>query len=257
MPKLLADKIALISGGAGGMGRAVALRFADEGARVVLLDKDEVGLEATASLVRQAGGEALVKAADITQISQIDEIVKVCADAFGGLDILYNNAGVSIARPIEEVDEAFWDLVQAINVKAHFFITKSSLPYLRQSSGGTVINVGSVSGVFGINGQTVYCVSKGGIHQMTKAMAAELADEGIRVNAIAPGVVATQMVKHALEHLPDEEQKAVVASWTGRQLFNRPAEPEEIASVAVFLASDQSSFLTGEIINASAGWAAN
>jgi 3-oxoacyl-[acyl-carrier protein] reductase len=257
MSGILQDRVAIVTGAAGGIGRAVALRFAREGAKIALLDKARTALEETASLVTQAGGEVYVSEIDLTQIEDIGPQISAAANSLGGIDIVYNNAGVSIARQIEDTDEGFWDFTQAINVKAPLFVVKHALPYLRKSAHPVVINVGSVSGSIGLAGMSAYCTSKGAIHQLTKAMAVEFAPLSIRVNAIAPGVVATEMATAALAHLCAEEREQTVRNWTSRQLFKRAADPDEIASVAIFLASDQSSVMTGEILNASAGWTAN
>ena len=252
----LAGKRAIITGAAGGMGRAVAVRFAEAGARVALCDINRAGLEETAKTINSSGGFAFSECFDLSDIRKIEHFITTSSEALGGLDIVYNNAGISVIRPIEECDEALWDLIQNINVKAYFFIVRAALPYLRKSPSPTIINVGSMAGVSGVSGSVAYCASKGGVHQLTRAMAVELAPENIRVNGIAPGLIDTEMVTASLSGLPLEQREAIVSGWAARQLFKRAGHPNEIASIALFLASSEASFLTGEIVNASGGWAA-
>jgi NAD(P)-dependent dehydrogenase (short-subunit alcohol dehydrogenase family) len=257
MSKRLDGRIAIVTGAAGGMGKVVARRFAQEGAVVALTDVNEDSLRAAASEIQSRGGHVLALAADVTRVAAIESFIEAVGREFGAIDILYNNAGVSVSRSIEEQDEALWDKTFAINVKAYFFMVRASLPFLRRSHHAAIINVGSVSGTFGLANMAAYCTSKAAVHQLTKAMAVELAPARIRVNAIAPGVVETEMVSNAFIGMTETQRLEVVNGYTARQLFRRMADPEEIAAIAAFLASDEASFLTGEIVNASAGWAAN
>ena len=256
MSNSLVGKNALITGAARGQGRACALRFVEEGASVALCDLDSAGLEETRRLIHDKGGRCYIATVDLRDLPAIEAFVQETAAELGGIDIIYNNAGISISKSIEDHDEDLWDLIQDVNVKSQFFLIKYALPYLRASTGASIINVSSMAGVFGQRNMAAYCTSKGAVNMLTKALAVELVDEDIRVNGIAPGLIETEMVTDAIKDFSPEEQKEIISGWATRQLMKRAADPSEVANVAVFLASDESSFLTGEVMNVSGGWAA-
>lgn len=250
------NRVAVVTGSASGQGRAVALKFVGAGARVALCDVDEPGLKETVRLVEEAGGEAFAMGVDLASVSAINGFIDETLEHFKQIDIVYNNAGISLARPIEDHDEEFWDLIHSVNLKSYFFLVKRALPSLRASAAAAIVNVSSMAGIFGQSSMAAYCSSKGGVNMLTKALAVELAPDGIRVNGIAPGLIETPMILESVKEFSPEEQKTIITGWAGRQLFKRAADPEEVANVALFLVSDQASFLTGEILNVSGGWAA-
>lgn len=256
MGDTLKGRRALITGAGAGQGRAVARLFAAQGCDLALCDIDPGGLEETAASLCAQEARVFTKVVDVARISEIEACVAEAGRSLGGIDILYNNAGISVTCSMDAVDEALWDRIHAINLKAYFFAARAALPFLRRSNAATIINVGSMAGHTGLAGLSAYCASKGGVHQLTKALAVELAPDAIRVNCIAPGLVETEMVTASLAGLPAPERAATIAGWAGRQLFKRAGDPAEIAAIALFLASDQASFLTGEIVHAAGGWAA-
>jgi NAD(P)-dependent dehydrogenase (short-subunit alcohol dehydrogenase family) len=254
----LAGLTAIVTGSGSGIGRACALRFAHEGANLALCDLTAEGLDETKAMIEEQVPGAVVHSAvvDLAVVPQIDAFVDSVADRFGAIDVIYNNAGVSIQASIEDHTEEMWDKVVDVNLKAQFFIIKRALPWLRRSSAPSVVNVGSMASQFGHDRLAAYCSAKGGVLQLTRALAVELAPSGIRVNCVCPGLTRTPMLESAFSRLSPEEAQHMVDGYMGRQLFKRLAEPDEVVSAAVFLASAQSSFITGEVISVSGGWQA-
>lgn len=252
----LENRVAIVTGAASGQGRAVALRFAQAGARLALCDRDVEGLQETGRLAIGEGAQPVCLEVDLADLAQIDRFVDDVADRCGGIDIVYNNAGISISQSIENHDEALWDLIHTVNVKSYFFLIKRALPQLRRSSTPAIVNVSSMAGVFGQASMAAYCSSKGAVNLLTKALAVELAPDNIRVNAIAPGLIETPMVLESVKDFEPAEQQRMITGWAQRQLMKRAAAPKEVADVALFLVSDESSFITGEVMNVSGGWAA-
>jgi NAD(P)-dependent dehydrogenase (short-subunit alcohol dehydrogenase family) len=254
MEQVLKDRVVLITGAARGQGRAAALRFSAEGARLVVTDVDAEGLAETNRLVEEQGGETASQAAELTDAGDLKRLLDMVEDSYGALDCLYNNAGVVSGGTIAEYTEEEWDRVFAVNAKSSFFLTQAVLPLLQRSDHATVINTSSLVGVVGIQGGTVYGASKGALVGLTRNLAYELADDGIRVYCLIPGVIDTPMPRKFLEAFPAAEQDEVEASWVARQLFKRFGLPEEVVSVAAFLASDDASFMTGTVIPVDGGW---
>ena len=256
MTALLTDRIAIVTGAASGQGRAVAERFAAEGADVVLADIDEDGLAGTRDLVEAYGRKALPVPTDLTDEDSIRHLAEASGEAFGRVQVVYNNAGVISGGPVEEVDWARFDTVMAVNAKSQLFLVKYLMPYLRAAGGGSIVNVSSMGGIVGAPMNTVYAASKAAVTGITKCLAVELDPIGFRVNCICPGAVDTPMPQHFLQHFQGEELEHMRGLLVSRQIQKRWASVHEIASVATFLASDQSSFLTGLILPVDGGYAA-
>jgi NAD(P)-dependent dehydrogenase (short-subunit alcohol dehydrogenase family) len=247
----LDNKVAIVTGGARGIGFAIARRFLEEGARVVIADiDDEAGLKAASEL--EPLGPVQFVECDVGERLDVRNMVAATLDAFGDINILVNNAGILAGGDFLELDEAAFDRVMRVNVKGCFLASQAVAKHMvaRVKSGaspGTIINLSSVNAVVAIPNQIPYVVSKGGVAQLTKAMALALAPHGIRVNAIGPGSIMTELLETIMQ---DPEGRRRVLSRTP---LGRIGEPREIAGIAVFLASDDASYITGETIFADGG----
>lgn len=242
---LLSGKVAVVTGGAQGIGFAIARRFVEEGARVVLGDLRKAAVEAAAG---QLGDAAVAQAAvcDVTSQEQVQDLVRAAVAAFGSLDILVNNAGITRDATMKNMTEEMFDQVIAVHLKGCWNGTKvASLRMREQGAGGAIVNISSISGKTGMFGQTNYSAAKAGIVGLTKAAAKETARYGIRVNAIQPGLIRTAMT----EGLPAEVWEQKLADIP----MGRAGEPEEVAKVAVFYASDLSSYMTGTVAEVTGG----
>jgi NAD(P)-dependent dehydrogenase (short-subunit alcohol dehydrogenase family) len=242
MGERLKGKVALITGAGMGMGREAAVLFAEEGARVVVADIDEKAAGETVGLVQKAGGQALAVAGDVALEADVQRMVADGVRRFGALHVLYNNAGVlwkDRDRSVLETDDTWWDRVMAINLKSVFWVTKHGIPHLQAAGGGSIIMMGSVSALAGFTrAQDAYTAAKGALISLTKSLAIQFAKDQIRCNVIHPGIVDTPL---QAPYLTDAIRKEFE---TGIPL-GRIARPREIANVALFLASDESSFMTG------------
>jgi len=235
----LAGKVALVTGGAKGIGAAIVQRFVHEGARVAFVDADE-----TVGRALPASDATLFVAADVTQRGVAATAVAAAVDRFGRLDILVNNAGITHAAPFLELDEADFDRVLAVNLRSYFTMGQAAARQMvRQGAGGAIVNMSSVNAVLAIPDQVPYVVSKGAVNQLTRVMALSLAPHGIRVNAIGPGTIATELARKAVM-ASDEARRRLLS----RTPMKRLGEPDEVAAVAVFLASDDASYMTGQIV---------
>jgi NAD(P)-dependent dehydrogenase (short-subunit alcohol dehydrogenase family) len=255
----LTGKTVVIAGAAGGQGRAGAVMFAREGANLALCDIDERGLRETADLVAQERSdvEVLTGTVDMTVMSDIATFVRSVDERYKAIDVIYNNAGVNHLGAIEDVTEADWQRVYDINLKAGFFLVKYALPGLKASAGASIINVSSGSGLLApADGNGLYCASKGGLISLTRAQARDLAPYGIRVNCLLPGPIETAMVRRFFANMPEENREAAQMHVVGRSLFKRFGQPDEVAAVAVFLATDEASYISATIIPVDAGWVA-
>jgi len=243
----LAGKVVVITGAAAGIGRATALLFAREGADLVIGDVNESGARETVSLIDGAGGgQVMVLVTDVTRAAEMEALMRAAIDRFGGIDILINNAGAQRSGAVTDIEEADWDLLMAVNPKSCFLGAKYAVPYLRARGGGVIVNVASLAGLKGGPGMTAYSASKGAIVAFTKALAAELAPDGIRVNAMCPGWIDTPFNQPAIDFMGGREaQEATV-----RQIvpLGRQGVPEEIARGLLFLASNASSYMTGQAL---------
>ncbi|MED4601061.1 SDR family oxidoreductase [Paenibacillus validus] len=251
MTNRLANKVAFITGAAGGQGRAAAVVFAREGAKVAAIDMDANGLQETVRLVSEAGGEAIAIECDVTHEEQVKQAIQKTVDAFGKLTTIYNNAGIAHKNfmiSVEDTSVEEWDKIQNVNTRGLFFVSKYGIAELLRAGGGTIINTASTAALINSPGGPSYSASKGAIISFTRQVAASYARKGIRANVIAPGYVITAMTKAMEEVLPELDKVASEATPLGRG-----AQPEEIANIALFLASDESSFVTGSVIVADGG----
>ena len=242
-------KVAIITGAASGIGKATAILFAQEGAKVVVADVlDKLG-EETVKTINESGGKAVFVHADVSKAEDVKNMVKKAVDTYGRLDIIFNNAGIEGATAdTANYPESVFDKVIAINLKGVWLGIKYAVPELLKNGGGSIINTSSVAGLVGFAGLSAYNATKGGIIQLTKTAALEYAKQNIRVNCIAPGVIETPMVERALKGQPEAKAAFIQIEPVGR--FGKP---EEIAKAALFLASDDSSFVTGTVLTVDGG----
>ena len=239
----LEGKRAVVTGAGSGIGRAIAMRLADEGARVVLADVDEGAAEAVAGEIGEAGGEALAQKTDVTRAADVEALVARAVDAWGGLDVMVNNAGVGVAGTAPVTVEDDYDFVMDVAVRGTFLGMKYSIPAIRDSGGGSVINMSSVAALVGIPDRAVYSAAKGAVLAITRAAAIDHVAEGVRVNAIAPGTVDTPWIGRITSGYDDPEEAR--ANMQARQPHGRFVTPEEIAAMAAYLASDESGSVIG------------
>jgi len=253
MADRLKGKVAFITGAGMGMGREASLLFAEEGARVVVADIDGRAAAETVALIDKAGGQGLAVTGDVALEADVKRMVEEAVRRFGALHVLYNNAGVlwkDRDRSVLETDDKWWDRVMAINLKSVFWVTKYGIPQLRAAGGGSIVMMGSVSALAGFTrAQDAYTSAKGALISLTKSLAIQFAKDRIRCNIIHPGIVDTPL---QAPYLTDAIRKEFE---TGIPL-GRIAQPREIANVALFLASDESSFVTGAEIVADGGFTA-
>jgi NAD(P)-dependent dehydrogenase (short-subunit alcohol dehydrogenase family) len=237
----LENKVAIVTGAASGIGRATALLFAKEGARVVAADWELEQGQRVAEEIRERGGDTVFVRADVSSPHDVKQMVDEAVATYGHVDIIFNNAGVEGHQaPTADCTIENWDRVININLKGVFLGMKYAIPEMLKNGGGSIINNASVAGIVGFQNIPAYCASKGGVIQLTKTAALEYAKQGIRVNAICPGVILTPMVERFVGS-NEQAQKAFEAI----EPVGRFGRPEEVAQLALFLASDDSSFCTG------------
>lgn len=244
----LEGKTAIVTGASSGIGRGIAKRFAREGADIVIADIKTDAAENVAEEIKEIGQEALVVKTDVSNSDDVDKMVEATVSKFGKVDILVNNAGVFVQKPIQEMEEGDWDKVLDVNLKGAFLCTRRVVEEMLEQGGGKIVNIASIAGKTGFQNSSAYCASKGGIVNLTRELGMELAPKGIHVNAIGPGVIETAMTKPLLE---DEEFEEQTLAMTPR---GRIGKPEDIASAAVYLASDESDFVVGETVFVDGGW---
>jgi NAD(P)-dependent dehydrogenase (short-subunit alcohol dehydrogenase family) len=252
MPKhnLLEGKSAIVTGAASGIGAASALRFAAEGARVVVADIRPAKAELVAKDIVEHGGVAIAAEVDVQNAESVRRMIERCVATYGRIDVLFNNAGTLRPGTAEELSVADWDLVMAVNVRSVFLGAKFAVPHMRRQGGGSIINTASISGLQGDVGSVVYAASKAAVINLTRALSTDYAPEGIRVNAICPGTITTPPVVRAMA------DAQVRDSYVRAHSLRRLGRPEEIANAAVWLASDEASFVTGEALVVDGGWRA-
>ena len=239
-------KVALITGGGGGIGRATALAFAKAGAKIVVVDRDVSAGEATAGIVKQQGGEAKFIAADVTKSADVANYVKETLAAFSKIDCFFNNAGIEggLAHTAD-YDEAMFDQVIGVNVKGVFLGLRHVLPVLLKQKSGAVVNTASVAGLVATPGMPAYVASKHAVIGLTKAAAGEVARQGVRVNAVCPGPVDTRMIRSLEKMISPDDPDSVNRKYQAAIPSGRYTTPEEIANIVLFLSSDLASNITG------------
>ncbi len=244
--KLLEGKVALITGATRGIGKAIALKFASEGADIAFSDlKHDENMDATVKDITALGVKAKAYASNAASLNDSEKLIEDILNDFGKIDILVNNAGITRDNLMLRMTEQDWDAVITVNLKSAFNLTKSVQRSMIKQRGGSIINMSSVVGVNGNAGQANYSASKAGLIGFTKSIAQELGSRGIRCNAIAPGFIETEMT----HKLPDDVREA----WIKTIPLKRSGKPEDVADVATFLASDLSSYVSGQVINVCGG----
>ncbi len=243
----LAGKIAIITGGGSGIGKAIALAFVREGAKVVIAGRGREKLEAAAA---EIGGNCLAVSADVSTASEVEKLVNAALDKFKRINILVNNAAVLLPGTAESLTEEDFDQTFNINVRGLWLMSRAVLPHMRDAGGGSIVNIGSVLSLVGARNRVAYAASKGAVVAMTKAMALDHAGENIRVNCICPGIVETEMVAKFSTDENARRQRVALHP------IGRFGQPGEIANAAVFLASDESGWTTGSVLTIDGGYSA-
>jgi NAD(P)-dependent dehydrogenase (short-subunit alcohol dehydrogenase family) len=252
----LDGKVALITGAGSGIGRASAELFAAEGAAVAVVDLRLDAAEETVAKILAAGGRALAIAANVTAAGEVDNAIAATVTQFGGLNVLYNNAGVDSTGSVATATQADWDRCFDVNAKGTFLCSRAAIPHLETAGGGAIVNQGSVAGLVGVPNFAAYCAAKGAVVALTRSMAIDLAARHIRVNVICPGTVFTTLMEPLLRARGDGDLEAGLAKTVAKYPIGRLGTPEEIARVALFLGSEDASFLTGSVITADGGMTA-
>ena len=242
----LAGKVALITGGSRGIGEATALRFAKAGADVAVASRKLPDLEKVANAIREQDRKSLAVEVHAGRMDQLAGLVDRVVDAFGKIDILVNNAGTSIAAPALDITEKAWDAVMNLNLKGIVFLSQAAARVMKEKGGGRIINVSSIEGYQPDADTFVYAISKAGVRMATKSLAQQWAKYNIRVNAIAPGYIDTQLLNARWYDLSDEERRLQKAEEAKRIPVGRIGDPSEIADTMIYLASDASSYVTGQ-----------
>ena len=236
----LEGKKAVVTGGGRGIGRCIALALAAGGADVAVLDMDEAGAVETAGLIEGTGRKSLALAVDVSRLSAVEEAINKILDLWDSIDIVVNNAGITRDNLLMRMKEDEWDSVIAVNLKGSFNLCKAVARSMMKQRSGCIVNIASIVGMMGNAGQVNYSASKGGLIALTKSLAKEMASRGIRVNAIAPGFIATEMTDKIPEKIREEMVKAIP--------LGRMGEPDNIAAVVSFLASPAADYITGQVI---------
>lgn len=233
----LKEKVAIITGAGSGIGRMACQVFAKEGARIVAVDRDAKTAAGTVKDIEAAGGSGIAVEVDVSKRADVQRMAETAIERFGVIDVLYNHAGINRPGIVTELSEDDWDLVIATNLKSVFLGCKYVLPHMVKRRSGAVVNTGGTFGFYGRTAFPAYCSAKGAVHNLTKQIALDYSQYGIRINAVCPGFIDTPMNKD----VPPDVRAAIIKT----QPLGRPGRPEEIVSAALFLASDEASFITG------------
>ncbi|MFB6214497.1 MAG: SDR family NAD(P)-dependent oxidoreductase [Candidatus Bipolaricaulia bacterium] len=250
----LRDKVSIVTGAGVGIGKATAIRLAKRGSTVVIADVDSENGKRVAEELREQGSKAKFHRVDVSQSSQVENLMDRTVEEFGGLDVLVNNAGIYRKGSAVTADEKDWDEIISVNLKSMFLCIKYAVPYMREGGGGSIVNVASEAGIVGIENQVAYNVAKAGAISLTQSSAIDFSSDNIRVNCVAPGTTATPLVKKSLEKEPDPEEARKKLEEV--RPMNRLGDPDEIASAIVFLASDDPGYATGTVFSIDGGYTA-
>ena len=251
----LTNRVALVTGASSGIGNAIAARFGREGADVLVADlrrdPKRDGERSVFDKLDGAGANHAFVETDVTDEADIQAAVDEAVDLFGGLDILVNNAGIYYQYKAHETPTDEFDEIQGVNLRGTFLCSKAALPELKKSDNAKIVNLSSIFGLVGGGASAAYCASKGGVSNLTRQMALDYADDEVNVNALAPGIIKTAQNIEWRENNPE-----VIADWREKTPWPRFGEPEEVADAALFLASDESDFVTGHVLSVDGGWTA-
>lgn len=246
----LEGQAVVVTGGSKGLGKDIALTFAELGANVAISGRNQEALDATLEELRAHNPNCIAVAGDLSDVNEVKKLIDTAATQFGTIDVLVNNAGVNIAKPAMDVTEADWDTVLDLNLKSAFFASQAAAKYMLVQNSGRIINIASQMAFVGYIKRAAYCSSKGGMVQMTKALAVEWAKHGIRVNAVAPTFVETEFTEKQFEDAAFKEDV------NRRILLDGLSQPKDTSGVVLYLASNLSNFVTGETIKVDGGWTA-
>jgi NAD(P)-dependent dehydrogenase (short-subunit alcohol dehydrogenase family) len=250
----LKDKIAVVTGAGSGIGRATALRFGEEGASVVVSDKNGAAAKSVADAIVAAGGTARGMEIDVTRSAEVKRLLDETVAAFGRLDILVNNAGYGIVGTVESTSEEEWDALLSVNVNGVFYGCKHAVPIMRAQGGGVIVNTASTTSRVGVRDRAAYVTSKSAVAGLTRAVALDHVHDNIRCNAVGPGTIDSPYFDQIFAQSNDAA--ALRRSYEDRQAMGRLGQPEEIANAILFLASDEASFCTGSLFFVDGGWTA-
>ena len=250
----LTGKVAVVTGGGSGIGRACAIRFAAEGAKVAVAGRRKEPLADAVNEISAAGGHAIAIPCDVSRTEEVEHAVKMVVDRFGALNVVVNNAGAMIPGTAEQTTDSHFDSMIAANLRSAFLVSRAVLEHMRRAGGGSIINIGSILGLVGMKNRVAYAAAKGGVTLLTKAMALDHAKENIRVNCICPSLVETEIARALFAAAPDPD--AARRERLSSVPMGRAGKPEEIAALAVYLASDEAAWVTGSAISIDGGHAA-